>query len=81
MSKKLRITLNTYIYQEPTEEDVREAKDYVLRMSHHADILGDRVMEILREAAERIVIICYKYNIRKTSNSPPTRTCKRKYTP
>lgn len=63
MPKTLRIRINTDIYQEPTEEDVQEAKDYVLRMSEYADLLGDLVMNILREAAERIVTICYKYNI------------------
>lgn len=64
MTKTLRIRLNTDVYEEPTEEDIRDAKDYVLRMSEYADLLGDRVMNVLREAAERIVLICYKYNIR-----------------
>lgn len=63
MPRPLRIKLDTNTYREPTEEDVRDAKDYVLRMSEYADLLGDKVMDILREAAERIVIICYKYNI------------------
>ena len=63
MAKTLRIRLDTTQYREPTEQEVRDAKDYVLRMSEYADLLGDRVMNILREAAERIVQICYKYNI------------------
>lgn len=63
MAKTLRIRLNTDIYDEPTEEDIRDAKDYVLRMSEYADLLGDKVMNILHDAAKRIVEICYKYNI------------------
>lgn len=64
MTKTLQIKLDTDTYKEPTEEDVKEAKDYVLKMSDYADILGGRVMDVLRDAAERIVLICYKYNIR-----------------
>lgn len=63
MAKTLRIRLDTSQYLEPTEEEIREAKDYVLRMSEYSDLLGDRVMDVLHDAAERIVLICYKYNI------------------
>lgn len=42
---------------------MREAKDYVLRMAHYADLLGDKVLDILNDAAKRIVLVCYKYNI------------------
>lgn len=63
MPRTLRITLDTDTYQEPTEQDIRDAKDYVLRMTEYADLLGDKVMDVLRDAAERIVLLCYKYNI------------------
>ena len=64
MTKTLRIRIDTNQYREPTKEEIREAKDYVLQMSEYSDLLGDKVMDILRDAAERIVLICYKYNIR-----------------
>lgn len=64
MAKTLRIKLDTSQYRTPTEEEIRDAKDYVLRMSEYSDLLGDRVLDILKDAAERIVLICYKYNIR-----------------
>lgn len=63
MAKTLRIKLDTSQYREPTEEEIRDAKDYVLRMSEYSDLLGDMVMDVLKDAAERIVLICYKYNI------------------
>lgn len=63
MAKTLRIKLDTSQYREPTEEEIRDAKDYVLRMSEYSDLLGDMVMDVLQDAAERIVLICYKYNI------------------
>lgn len=64
MQRKLAITLDTNTYQKPTEQDIRDAKDYVLRMSEYSDILGNKVLDVLREAATRIVAVCYKYNIR-----------------
>lgn len=63
MSKTLRIKLDTDKYREPTEKDIRDAKDYVLRMSEYSDLLGDKVLDLLQEAAKEIVLICYKYNI------------------
>ena len=63
MAKTLRIRLNTDIYREPTEQEIREAKDYVLRMSEYADVLGDKVLDVLRDAARTIALICLKYNI------------------
>ena len=41
MAKTLRIKLDTSQYHEPTEEEIRDAKDYVLRMSEYSDLFGD----------------------------------------
>lgn len=64
MPGTLKISLDTTKYRKPTEAEIKQAKDYVLRMSEYSDLLGDKVMDVLHEAAERIVRICYKYNIR-----------------
>lgn len=64
MPGTLKISLDTTKYRKPTEAEIKQAKDYVLRMSEYSDLLGGKVMDVLHEAAERIVRICYKYNIR-----------------
>ena len=60
---KVVITLDTNIYKSPTQADINAAKKFILQRDGYARLLENRVDEILDEAAERIVIICYRYNV------------------
>lgn len=63
MAQSIKIKLDTNRYQTPTEDDIKAAKQYILQREDYANILGSRVDEILADAAERIVMICYRYNV------------------
>ena len=63
MADNITIKLDTSKYQAPSLEDVTAAKRYVLRREDTARALEDRIDDILREVAEQVVIICYKYNV------------------
>ena len=63
MAQPIKIKLDTDKYRIPTEEDIAAAKEYIIQREEYAGILGDRIDEIIAEAAERVVIICYRYNI------------------
>lgn len=62
MAKSIKISIDTAVYRIPTEEDILAAKDFILQREECAVLLGGRVDEILASAAERIVLICYRYN-------------------
>lgn len=62
----IKITLDTSKYQQPTEEDIDAAKQYVLEREETAQALGDRIDELLAWAAALIIAICYKYNVKPT---------------
>lgn len=59
----MQIKLDTDKYRMPTEDDIAAAKEYILQREEYAGILGDRIDEIIAAAAERVVIICYRYNV------------------
>lgn len=63
MSNSIKIKLDTSQYKPPTQEDITSAKQFILRRNDYARILGDKVDDLLEDAAARIVTICYKYNI------------------
>ena len=63
MAKSIKISLDTSKYRKPSQEDIRSAKQFVLQREEMALLLSDRVNEILSDAAERIVVICYKYGV------------------
>lgn len=63
MSGKAIMRLDTSVYEEPTQEDFDEAKAFVRERNNYASLLESLIMEILRNAAREITIICYKYNI------------------
>ena len=63
MAQPIKIKLDTDKYRIPTEEDIAAAKEYILQREEYAGILGDRIDEVIAAAAERVVIICYRYNI------------------
>ena len=62
MPNPIRINLDTRRYVAPTEEDVRKAKQYILRRSEVANELADLATDLLTDAAIKIVEIAYKYN-------------------
>ena len=59
----MKIKLDTDKYRIPTEEDIAAAKEYILQREEYAGLLGDRIDELIAAAAERVVIICYRYNV------------------
>lgn len=63
MANSIRLKLDTSKYAAPTQADINAAKQFILQREEYARILESRVDEILNDAAERIVIICYKYDV------------------
>ena len=59
----LKIRLDTSQYRKPTQEDVAAAKKYILRRNDYARLLESKIDDLLEEAAQKIVAICYRYNI------------------
>ena len=47
----------------PTQEDITAAKEYVLERSRAEIALASSVDDILKEYAEQMIRVCYKYNI------------------
>lgn len=60
---EIKIKLNPIRYKVPTEEDISAAKEFILRRESYADTLGDRIDDIIAEAAALVVAVCYKYNV------------------
>lgn len=60
---KIKIKIDTSKYKVPTEEDINSAKEYILRRDEMAEALENRVDYYLANAAERIVVICYRYGV------------------
>lgn len=58
----IRIRIDTNEYKSPTQEDINAAKQFILQREEYAQLLESRIDEILADAAEQIVIICYKYD-------------------
>lgn len=56
------ITLDTTRYLAPTDEDLAEAKAYILQRSEVAATLQEIATNLLTEAATKICAIAYKYN-------------------
>lgn len=63
MDNNIKIYINTAQYKLPTQEDIASAKQFILRREEYARILEDKVDDCLANAAQQIVIICYKYNV------------------
>lgn len=47
----------------PTQDDINAAKEYVLERSRAEIALASAVDDILKEYAEQMIRVCYKYNI------------------
>lgn len=63
MAGNIKINIDTSLYRMPTQNDIAEAKDYILKREENARILQEQIDEILADVAEKVVIICYKYNV------------------
>lgn len=59
----LTITLDTTRYKSPTQDDINAAKAYILRRNDFAQQLEREIDDFLQDAAQKIVSICYKYNV------------------
>lgn len=62
MAEPIKIQLDD-IYRPITEEQIRSAKSYVLRRESTARGIASLVDALLADAAEKIVQICYRYNV------------------
>lgn len=63
MADRIRIKLDTSRYAVPTQDDITAAKRFVLQREEYARLLQSRIDEILSDAAEKVVKICYRYDI------------------
>ena len=66
MADSIKIKLDTSQYRLPTAEDITAAKQFVLRRNEYARLLEERIDEILKEVEEKIMTICYKYDVAPT---------------
>ena len=66
MVDNIKIKLDTSQYRLPTDEDITAAKQFVLRRNEYARLLEERIDEILKEVEEKIMTICYKYDVAPT---------------
>ncbi len=63
MAKLIKMNLNTDTYKVPTNEDIKLAKQYVLRRSGAVDEGWALASDVINDAVEELVRIAYKYNI------------------
>lgn len=66
MADSIKIKLDTSQYRLPTTEEITAAKQFVLRRNEFARLLEERIDEVLKEAEEHIITICYKYDVEPT---------------
>lgn len=63
MAESIKIKLDGSQYKLPTQEDISSAKQFILRRNEYARLLEDEIDEFLKDAAQAIVTICYKYAV------------------
>lgn len=63
MANNIKIKIDTSQYRPPSQDDIKSAKQFILRRDNYAQIQDDIIDEYLENAAKEIVTICYKYNI------------------
>ena len=63
MAENIKISLDTSKYAIPTHEDIDTAKRFVLMREEYAQLLQSRIDEVLADAMERIITICYRYDV------------------
>lgn len=64
MADSVKISIDTSQYRLPTQEEMKTAKQFVLRRDESAGLMESRIDMVLQDAQERIIIICYKYNVK-----------------
>lgn len=60
----IKLDIDTSLYRTPTEKEIRDGKNFVLRREKAASELQEQISDILTEAAGQIAAICLKYNIK-----------------
>ena len=63
MADSIKIKLDGSQYRLPTQEDITSAKQFILRRNDYARLLESKVDDCLEDAAQKIVSICYKYDV------------------
>lgn len=63
MASSIKLKINSEKYTTPNAEDIQDAKEFVLLREETGLLLQGRIDNMLEEAAERIVIICYAYGV------------------
>ncbi len=63
MAESIKISIDTSKYAIPTQEDIDTAKRFVLMREEYAQLLQSRIDEVLADAMERIITICYRYDV------------------
>lgn len=63
MADSIKIQLDGSQYRLPTQEEIRTAKQFILRREEYARGLVAKIDDSLAKAAQEIVTICYKYNV------------------
>lgn len=63
MAESIKISIDTSKYAIPTQEDINAAKRFVLMREEYAQLLQTRIDDVLADAMERIITICYRYDV------------------
>lgn len=63
MASSIKLKINSERYTTPNAEDIQDAKEFVLLREETGLLLQGQIDNMLEEAAERIVIICYAYGV------------------
>lgn len=66
MADTIKIQLEN-IYKPITEEQIRTAKNFVLRRESAANVLRSLVDALMEDAADKITRICYRYGVNPTA--------------
>ena len=63
MAQPINIKLDTTKYRTPTDDDIKAAKQFILRREQYAGVLQQRIDDVIADGAVRVVEICYKYDV------------------
>ena len=63
MASTIKIKIDGTRYKLPKDEDVKNAKDFVLQRNETARALASRIDDILDDMAEKRTTICYRYDV------------------